>query len=186
MAEHIRYGIATPQDLAGRTGREVLQGILDGSVPAPPIAQLLRFRLVEVGDGSAVFEGDPDPSLCNLMGVLHGGWALTLLDSVTGCAAHSTLPAGTGYTTLETKGNFHPRHHAHDRPRPGRGQGGGAWQEGHHGGRLAAHGGWPAAGARHLDAAGAAGSAPIRPDVAVPLARPGRCAPPPGTGNGSR
>lgn len=106
MAEHIRYGIAAPQDLAGRTGREVLQGILDGSVPAPPIAQLLRFRLVEVGDGSAVFEGDPDPSLCNLMGVLHGGWALTLLDSVTGCAAHSTLPAGTGYTTLETKGNF--------------------------------------------------------------------------------
>jgi uncharacterized protein (TIGR00369 family) len=106
MAEEIRYGVARPGDIAGLTGREVLLGILEGRLPAPPMARLMRFRMAEVGEGRVVVEGDPDPGFCNPMGVVHGGWALTLLDTVTGCAAHSTLPAGTGYTTLETKGNF--------------------------------------------------------------------------------
>ncbi|WP_245001798.1 PaaI family thioesterase [Cupriavidus pinatubonensis] len=59
-----------------------------------------------MGDGFAVFEGDPGAQLFNPMGTVHGGWALTLIDSATGCAANSVLPAGTGYTTVETKGNF--------------------------------------------------------------------------------
>src|SRR4051794_38585106 len=96
----------SPQEIAGRSGREVLQGILDGHLPAPPISALLGFHIVAVGEGSVAFEGMPGPQLCNPAGVVHGGWALTLLDTVTGCAAHSTLPAGTGFTTLETKGNF--------------------------------------------------------------------------------
>lgn len=40
------------------------------------------------------------------MGTVHGGWALTIIDSVTACAAYSLLPAGTAFTTIETKGNF--------------------------------------------------------------------------------
>src|SRR5215813_2103879 len=102
----IRYGVATPAEAAGKTGREFLQAILDGVLPMPPICEILSFRLVEVGDGFAAFEGEPGRHLLNPMGGVHGGWALTLIDSVGGCAAHSLLPAGVGYTTIETKGNF--------------------------------------------------------------------------------
>jgi uncharacterized protein (TIGR00369 family) len=54
----------------------------------------------------AVFEGEPGGHLLNPMGVVHGGWTMTLIDSATGCAAHTLLPAGVGYTTVETKVNF--------------------------------------------------------------------------------
>ena len=100
------YGVATPADIAGMTGRQVIQGIIDGKIPAPPIAQTLSFWLVEAGDGTCVFEADTGPHLLNPLGVVHGGWALTLIDSATGCAGHTLLPAGVGYTTLETKANF--------------------------------------------------------------------------------
>ncbi|QQQ20128.1 PaaI family thioesterase [Brevundimonas vitis] len=66
----------------------------------------LTYGLVEVGDGMAVFEGQTGPHLLNPAGTVHGGWALALIDSATACAAHSTLPAGVGYTTLSTTGNL--------------------------------------------------------------------------------
>jgi uncharacterized protein (TIGR00369 family) len=66
----------------------------------------MSFWIVEVGDGFAAFEGEPGNHLLNPMGTVHGGWALTMMDSLAGCAGHSLLPAGTGYTTVETKGNF--------------------------------------------------------------------------------
>ncbi len=102
----IVYGVAKPQEIAGMSGRQVLQAMIDGDLPAPPIAQALGFLLVEAGDGFAVFEGDTGSHLLNPMGVVHGGWALTIIDSVTGCAAYSTLPPDVAYTTVETKGNF--------------------------------------------------------------------------------
>jgi uncharacterized protein (TIGR00369 family) len=101
-----RYGVATRDQVAGLTGREVLQGLIDGKLPAPPIGQGMSFRLVEVGDGFAAFEGEPGPHLLNPLGGIHGGWALTLIDSAGGCAAHSVLPPDTAYATIETKGNF--------------------------------------------------------------------------------
>lgn len=101
-----RYGVASPADIAGMTGKAVLEAIVDGRLPQPPIAETLGFWLVEVGEGFAAFEGEAGPHLLNPMGTVHGGWALTLIDSATGCAAYSVLPAGTGYTTVETKGNF--------------------------------------------------------------------------------
>jgi uncharacterized protein (TIGR00369 family) len=101
-----KYGLADPQEAASMTGKEFLQAIIDGRLPQPPIAQPLTFRIVEVGDGFAVFEGDPGPHLLNPMGTVHGGWALTLIDSVTGCAALTLLPPGSAYTTVETKANF--------------------------------------------------------------------------------
>jgi len=100
------YGIANLKDVAGMTGQEFLQAISDGRLPAPPIAQTLSLWLAEVGDGYAVFEGDPGPHLLNPQGTVHGGWALTLIDSAATCAAHSLLPAGVGSTTVETKANF--------------------------------------------------------------------------------
>ncbi len=106
MAETRRYGVCTAEEIAGLSGLQVLQAMVDGRLPGPPIAETLGFRLVEVEAGRAVFEGDPDPRLLNPLGSVHGGWALTLIDSATGCALHSELPPGTGYTTVETKGNF--------------------------------------------------------------------------------
>ena len=88
------------------SGRELLQAMIDGRLPPPAIAETLSFRLVQIGDGFAVFEGEPGPHLLNPLGVVHGGWALTLIDSAAGCAGHSLLPAGVSYTTVETKVNF--------------------------------------------------------------------------------
>jgi uncharacterized protein (TIGR00369 family) len=100
------YGVVKPEDMAGLTGREMLDAMIAGRFPAPPIAQTLGFLLVEAGDGTAVFEGRPGPHLLNPLGSVHGGWALTLIDSATGCALHTRLPAGVGYTTVETKANM--------------------------------------------------------------------------------
>ena len=100
------HGVATADQIAGRSGREVLDAMIAGELPSPPMAETLGFGLIEVGDGFALFEGHPAPRLLNPMGIVHGGWALTLIDSAAGCAAHSILPADTGYTTVETKVNF--------------------------------------------------------------------------------
>jgi uncharacterized protein (TIGR00369 family) len=100
------YGVPTQADVAGLMGRQILEGLIEGRLPAPPIARPLTFWLTEVGDGFAVFEGEPGEHLLNPMGNVHGGWALTLIDSACGCAALTTLPAGVSYATIETKGNF--------------------------------------------------------------------------------
>ena len=106
QAPSLSYGVATPADVAGMTGRQMMQALIDGTIPAPPITQTLGFWLVEVGDGTAVFEGDSGPHLLNPLGGVHGGWALTLIDSAAGCAGHTLLPPAVGYATVETKANF--------------------------------------------------------------------------------
>ena len=80
--------------------------MVDGELPGPTIGATRGFTLLEVSAGRAVFEGDPSPALLNPLGSVHGGWALTLIDSATGCALHTELPPDTGYTTVETKVNF--------------------------------------------------------------------------------
>jgi uncharacterized protein (TIGR00369 family) len=99
-----------PQTLAaaGRSmpGIEFLQAIRDGRLPPPPIAQLLGFSLAEVGPGHAVFECTPGEQHYNPIGVVHGGLAMTLLDSAMGCCVQTRMPAGGGYTTLEAKTNL--------------------------------------------------------------------------------
>lgn len=90
----------------GVSGLEFLQRIVKADLPPPPFAALLNFALVEVSEGYAVFAVDPAEYHYNPIGVVHGGLAATLLDSAMGCAVHSTLPAGAGYTTLEIKVNF--------------------------------------------------------------------------------
>ena len=94
-------GVARPEQIAGKTGLETLQAMLRGELPYPPIAQTLSFTLVEVDDGRAVFQGTPGPEHLNPMGTVHGGWYATLLDSALGCAVHSKMPVGRGYTTAE-------------------------------------------------------------------------------------
>ncbi len=101
-----KFGVSPREEISHLTGLEFLQAIIDGRLPAPPIAKTLSIQLIEVGDGFSVFEGVSGPHLLNPLGGVHGGWALTLIDSVTGCAAHSTLPAGVSYATIETKANL--------------------------------------------------------------------------------
>src|SRR5262249_24472196 len=105
-AGNFAYGLASPDRVAAMTGKQILRAIIEGEFPQAPISQALRFWIVDVGDGFAAFEGEPGPHLLNPMGTVHGGCALTLIDSAAGCAGHSLLPAGVGYATIETKGNF--------------------------------------------------------------------------------
>ena len=90
----------------GLSGLEYLQKIVSGELPRPPISAMMNFGLAELEEGRAVFTAVPAEYHYNPIGVVHGGLAATLLDSAMGCAVHSTLPAGAGYTTLEVKVNF--------------------------------------------------------------------------------
>lgn len=94
------------KDNAGKTGLEQLQGwIASGQQPA--IGETMKFSLVEVEEGRAVFAGTPGPHAYNPIGSVHGGYAATLLDSACGCAVHSALGIHQGYTTLELKIAYH-------------------------------------------------------------------------------
>ena len=93
---------------AGRSmsGIDFLRAIRDGKLPHPPICGLLGYRLTEVERGHVVFEITPAEQHYNPIGVVHGGIAMTLLDSAMGCAVQTGMPAGGGYTTLEAKTNL--------------------------------------------------------------------------------
>lgn len=90
----------------GMNGLEAMRAVISGKFPQPSISVTLGFRLVEAENGFVAFEGEPSDRILNPMGAVHGGWALTLIDSACGAAGHTTLPPGVGYGTLETKGNF--------------------------------------------------------------------------------
>lgn len=88
------------------SGLEYMRAMLAGEIPRPPIAWSLGFELGEVDEGRAVFTLQPAEYHYNPIGMVHGGVAATLMDSAMGCAVHSLLPAGVGYTTLELKLNY--------------------------------------------------------------------------------
>jgi uncharacterized protein (TIGR00369 family) len=83
------------------SGRSFLEAIRDGSIPTPPIAKLMGFSLEEVGEGRVVFGCVPDESHYNPIGLVHGGLVCTLADTVIGCAVHSLLEPGVGYTSID-------------------------------------------------------------------------------------
>jgi uncharacterized protein (TIGR00369 family) len=88
------------------TGIELMRAVMDGTLPAPPIAQLMGFTIERVDEGSVVFGMDPIAAHLNPIGSVHGGVIATLLDSAAGCAVHTTMPVGGMYTTLELKVNY--------------------------------------------------------------------------------
>lgn len=90
----------------GLSGMEYLHKIIAGELPRPPMGALMNFSIVELGEGRAVFGAEPAEYHYNLIGTVHGGLAAALLDSAMGCAVHTLLPAGAGYTTLELKVNY--------------------------------------------------------------------------------
>jgi uncharacterized protein (TIGR00369 family) len=99
-------GVARPEQVAGLTGMQFFDAIFSGALPHPPIGETLDFLPVEVSFGHAEFQGRPQFRHCNPLGVVHGGWIATLLDSCVACAVHSTLPAGKAYTTAELKVSY--------------------------------------------------------------------------------
>lgn len=98
--------VTPPAELSGL---EQLRAAFDPERPerAPGIGKTLGFTAIEIEEGRVVFGGHPDESVYNPIGTVHGGYAATLLDSAVGCAVHSALKAGQGYTTLELKVAYH-------------------------------------------------------------------------------
>ncbi len=86
-----------------RSGLETLEALRDGVLPPPPIVPLVQMDLIAVEEGRVEFSCLVDESVYNPIGVVHGGLVCTLLDSVAGCAVHTTLPHGVGYTSIELK-----------------------------------------------------------------------------------
>ena len=99
-------GVAPREQVFGLTGMEVFGAIFAGKLPPAPIGDSLDFIPVHMEPGVAIFQGKPRLRHYNPLGTVHGGWFCTLLDSAVGCAIHTTLPAGKGYTTLEIKVNM--------------------------------------------------------------------------------
>ena len=100
------FGIVSTDVVKTMSGLDFLRAIMRGEYPLPPICRVLDFRPAEMDVGVAVFEGVPSGEFYNPLGSVHGGYAATLLDSAMGCAVHTTLRPGVGYTTLEFKINF--------------------------------------------------------------------------------
>ena len=101
-----KFGVVTRDVLLAEDGLGFLRGIVEGRHPGPPIAEAMDLDLVEVEEGRVVFVGKPSARFFNPLGTIHGGWTATILDSAMACAAHTTLKAGEGYTTLEMKLNY--------------------------------------------------------------------------------
>ena len=100
------YGVVPVEQVRSLDGLALFTGMLAGRLPAPPMAQAMGFWMTEVELGRVVFTYEPTREHFNPLGSVHGGVAATLLDSVMGCAIHSTLKAGIGFTTLEIKINY--------------------------------------------------------------------------------
>jgi uncharacterized protein (TIGR00369 family) len=98
--------LRTAQAARELPGLALLQAIGAGELPAPPIMRLLEIGYGELEEGRIVFTLTPAEYHYNPIGTVHGGVISTICDSAMACAIHSTLPAGTGYTTLELKVNF--------------------------------------------------------------------------------
>lgn len=88
-------------DLARHSGLELMQGMFAGRFPRAPISALMAMNGGSAGEGWVEFIGTPGPQHYNPIGTVHGGFAATLLDSCMGCAVHTTLPAGFGYSTID-------------------------------------------------------------------------------------
>jgi len=91
---------------ADLSGLEFIRAIFDGKLPSPPITATMGFTGGAAEEGKVTFVGEAAEHLYNPIGVVHGGFAMTMLDSAMGCAVHTTLAVGEAYTTLEAKVNF--------------------------------------------------------------------------------
>jgi uncharacterized protein (TIGR00369 family) len=106
LSSNVDTGVVPVDVIRHLSGLEFLEALSEGRFPRPPIASLLDFQVVEVEQGRAVFAATPGEQHYNPLGSVHGGYISTLLDSCMGCAVHTRLGPGQGYTSLELKVNF--------------------------------------------------------------------------------
>lgn len=99
-------GVRPIEEVLREDGLVLFRRMLAGEIPAPPMAAVMNMSVTRAEHGSVTFSSVPDAKLLNPMGSIHGGYALTLLDSCMACAVHSTLKAGQAYTSVEVKVNF--------------------------------------------------------------------------------
>ncbi|MGH8114756.1 MAG: PaaI family thioesterase [Rhodanobacteraceae bacterium] len=99
-------GLARMEQLVGKSGREILEAMMSGELPYPPMNETMNMTLLELDHGRAVFQGIPLQQHYNPLGTVHGGWFAALLDSALGCTVQSTLPTGRSYTTVELSINI--------------------------------------------------------------------------------
>lgn len=102
----ISVGVLDPVGVADLTGLEIMQRMIEGRLPRPPISVAMDFALLETSAGRAVFAGTPAGRYLNPYGTVHGGYVATLMDSAMTCAVQTTVGAGFGVTTVEFKVNF--------------------------------------------------------------------------------
>ena len=93
-------------ELRTLSGVELFKRVIAGDLPAPQVCGVANEWMLEIEEGRALWEASPPANFVNPMGGVHGGWAMTVLDTALGCALHSMLPAGIGYTTMEVKTNL--------------------------------------------------------------------------------
>ena len=101
-----RDPMATRAAAASMPGLAYWRAVADGQLPPPPIGELFGMRVRDVGPGRITFTCTPDGSMYNPLGTVHGGTVCTLLDTAVGCALHTTLPEGVGYTSVEIKVSY--------------------------------------------------------------------------------
>jgi uncharacterized protein (TIGR00369 family) len=101
-----RDPVTTTAAVASMSGLAYWRGVIDGHFPPPPIGEIIQMRVVDVENGRVEFTCIPDASMYNPLGTVHGGAVCTLLDTVTACAMHTTLPEGVAYTSVEIKVNY--------------------------------------------------------------------------------
>ncbi len=99
-------GFADLSYATSKSGLELMQATLLGEVPYAHIGDTMDFVMISVSAGEAIFQGTPQTKHLNPMGTVHGGWYATLLDSAVGCAVHTMMPPGRGYTTAELSINI--------------------------------------------------------------------------------
>lgn len=106
MVDPAKLGLVSPEVMKSLSGLEFFQKLIAGELPGAPVAAVSNQTVTHVEKGEIHWTASPPANFVNPMGGVHGGWAMTVLDSALGCAVHSALPAGAGYTTLEAKFNL--------------------------------------------------------------------------------
>lgn len=99
-------GLVPVEIMREMSGLDFFRKLVAGELPGPPVAAVSNQVITGVAAGLIQFRAAPPENFVNPMGGVHGGWAMTVLDSALGCAVHSALPAGRAYTTLEAKMNL--------------------------------------------------------------------------------
>ena len=101
-----QFGVVPAATAMETDGLTFLRNMIVQHYPSPPFAETTDIWLIQAEHGRVVFEAQPAQRFLNPLGTVHGGWISTLLDSAMGCAVHSTLKAGSGFTTVDMTVSF--------------------------------------------------------------------------------